>query len=281
MQTHHDINSNRLIMETQFDKFIQEKAKSGRRKIGIGILHPDESIIESLIRASDFCDVIAFGEKLQNISSIPTATPEKSLVEAIKSGEIDAIVRGQANATVMREELVHQFSYSPDIIKDLGVVKDNLNRVFIPIAISNFQGWSVDQKIELIRDAIELLGLLHLPVKVGVTSGARPNECGSVPYLAETYADAEKIVSILQNEMPIKHYYIDIEKAMADGCTILVFANGMVGNHVLRSLVFLGQVKIYGGIISGIDQLVVESFKNSSGFYEYLEFANALANLKK
>jgi len=267
--------------ETAFDRFISEKARSGRKRIGIGILHPDEAIVNSLIRAKEFCEVIAFGEELKQISSIPTNTPEESLIEAIASGDIDAIVRGQANATVMRAELAARFSYPPETIKDLGVVKDNLSRVFIPIAISNFQGWTVDQKIELIREAIELSSLLNLPVKVGVTSGARPNEWGSIPYLAETYTDAEKIVSILEPEMPIKHYYIDIEKAMADQCTILVFANGMVGNHVLRSLVFLGQVKIYGGIISGIDQLVVESFKNSSGFFEYLEFANALANLKK
>jgi len=267
--------------ETAFDRFIHEKAASKRNRIGIGILHPDEPIIESLIRAQDFCDVIAFGEDLSQVPSIPTGTPEKSLIESLASGDIDAIVRGQGNAIVLRAELAARLSYPPDTIRDLGLVKDNLDRIFVPCAISNFQGWTVEQKIELIRDAVKLVDLLNLPVKIGVTSGARSNECGSVLYLAETYTDAEKIVSILQSEMPIQHYYIDIEKAMADQCTILVFANGMVGNHVLRSLVFLGQVKIYGGIISGIDPLVVESFKNSSGFYEYLEFANALANLKK
>jgi predicted methyltransferase MtxX (methanogen marker protein 4) len=267
--------------ETAFDRFISEKARSGRKRIGIGILHPDEQIVESLTRANEFCEVIAFGEKAGNVHCITTDTPEIAMLEAIASGDIDAIVRGQAVATVLRTELARRFSYPPEKIKDLGVVKDRLSRVFIPLAISNSQGWTLDQKIQLIREAVDLLGLLNLPLKVGVTSGARPNEMGSVPYLAETFADAEKIVSILSPEMPIKHYYIDIEKVMADGCSILVFANGMVGNHVLRSLVFLGRIKIYGGIISGIDQLIVESFKNSSGFYEYLEFTNALANLKK
>ncbi|MBN1198551.1 MAG: hypothetical protein JXA23_04295 [Bacteroidales bacterium] len=265
--------------ETAFDRFIHEKAASRRNRIGIGILHPDESIVNSLIAAQDFCDVLAFGEELGQVPSIPSGTPERSLVESLASGDIDAIVRGQGNSTVLRTEFTKRFSYPPETIKDLGILKDNLDRIFIPIAISNGQGWTVDQKIELIRHAIRWIGLLHLPVKVGVTSGARPDECGPIPYLAETYADAEKIVSLLSPEMPIKHYYVDIEKAMADACTILVFANGMVGNHVLRSLVFLGKVKIYGGIISGIDQLVIESFKSSSGFYEYLEFANALANL--
>jgi predicted methyltransferase MtxX (methanogen marker protein 4) len=274
-----------MTTDTAFDTFIHEQAKAGRKRIGIGILHPDEAIVDSLLRAQEFCDLVVIGQDVKGITSLPTLTPEEVLIAKLQSGEIDVIVRGQANATILRAQLVERFHYPPDKIKDLGVVKDNLGRVFIACGISHGQGWTVDQKIELIREAVDLLRVLNLPVKIGVTSGARPDEVGPisylVPYIAETYADADKIVGLLGTEMTIKHYYIDIEKAIADQCTILVFANGMVGNHVLRSLVFLGQIKIYGGIISGIDQLVVESFRNSSGFFEYLEFTNALANLRK
>ncbi|MFH1159865.1 MAG: hypothetical protein V1733_02835 [bacterium] len=267
--------------ETAFDRFIHEKAASGKHRIGIGIINPDEAILNSLCRAQEFCEVIAFGQEVNPIKSIPTETPEESMVAALKSGDIDAIVRGQASATALRTMIVDHFHYRPEEIKDLALVKDNLGRIFIPCAISNAQGWTIDQKIELIREAIELLRLLNLPLKVGVTSGARPEAMGKNQQIDQTHMDAETIVSMLRKDFPIKHYYVEIEKAIADQCTILVFANGMVGNHVLRSLVFLGQVKIYGGIISGIDQLVIESFRNASGFYDYLEFANALANLKK
>ncbi|MFH1159546.1 MAG: hypothetical protein V1733_01180 [bacterium] len=270
-----------MNIETAFDRFLHEQAASGKQRIGIGILHPDEAIVESLTRATEFCEVTVFGKAISKVPFIHTKTPEQALVTALKLREVDAIVRGQATATVLRSELVCQFGYPPDIIKDLGVVKDNLGRVFIPLAISNAQGWTVDQKIILIEEAIELLGLLNLPVKVGVTSGVRPETLGKNQTLDQTHRDAETIVNLLRKDFQIENYFIEIEKAIADQCTILVFANGMVGNHVLRSLVFLGQVKIYGGIISGIDQLVVESFRNAPGFYEYLEFANALANIKK
>jgi predicted methyltransferase MtxX (methanogen marker protein 4) len=270
-----------MSTDTAFDTFIHEQAKAGRKRIGIGILHPDEAIVDSLLRAQEFCDPVVIGQDVKGITSLPTLTPEEVLIAKLQSGEIDAIVRGQADAIILRAQLVERFHYPPDKIKDLGVVKDNLGRVFIACGISHSQGWTVDQKVELIREAVDLLRVLNLPVKIGVTSGARSDTVGPIPYLAETYADADKIVGLLGTEMPIKHYCIDIEKAIADQCTVLVFANGMVGNHVLRSLVFLGQIKIYGGIISGIDRLVVESFRNSSGFFEYLEFANALANLRK
>ncbi|MBN1198256.1 MAG: hypothetical protein JXA23_02810 [Bacteroidales bacterium] len=265
--------------ETEFDRFIREKAISGRNRIGIGILDPDEAIVQSLQKAHDFCDVIPFGVKVTDMEGVITESPEESLAAAIATGEVDAIVRGQAVATTMREELCKQFGYTMDSIRDIAVVKDNLNRIFIPCGIAHSQGWSVEQKIELIRLAVPFAQRLGLPVKIGVTSGARPEDMAPIPYIIENYNDANRLVALLQDEFPIKHYNIDIDKAVADGCSILVFANGMVGNHVLRSLVFLGQIRIYGGINAGIDPLVVESFRSSSGFYEYLEFANALANL--
>lgn len=263
-----------------FDTFIRDQAAAGRRRIGIGILGPDAAVVETLTRAQALCEVVAFGQPVAGVRSIATATPEEDLVAALAAGELDAVVRGQADATTLRRRLMERFAYGPEDIKDLGVVKDNLGRVFIPCPISHTQGWTVEQKLALIAEAVKLARVLRLPVKVGVISGARPAELGSSPYLAETFADGERIVALLGDGLPIRHYYIDIEKAIADQCTILVMVNGMVGNHVLRSLVFLGQVRIYGGIIGGIAPLVVESFRNSPGFFEYLEFANALANLR-
>lgn len=268
-----------MYTETPFDQFIRESAALKRNRIGIGILHPDETILQSLQMAQAFCDVIPFGVEVPGVTGTLTDKPESSMCTAMASGEIDAIVRGQAVAITLREELCRKFGYTMNEFRDLGVVKDNLNRIFIPCGISHGQGWTVDQKAALIRLAVPFAHKLGFPVKIGVTSGARPENLGPIPYIIENYNDANRLVALLQDEFPIRHYNIDIDKAIADGCSILVFANGMVGNHVLRSLVFLGQVKIYGGIVAGIDQLVVESFRSSSGFTEYLEFTNALANL--
>lgn len=269
-----------MYTDTSFDQFIRETAALRRNRIGIGIIHPDDAIVQSLQNALAFCDVIPFGVKVTGLGGFITGSPEKSLAAAIAAGEVDAIVRGQAVATTMREELCHQFGYTMDSIRDLGVVKDNLNRIFIPCGIAHGQGWSVEQKAELIRLAVPFAKKLGLPVKIGVTSGARPEDMAPIPYIVENYNDANRLVALLQDEFSIKHYFIDIDKAIADGCSILVFANGMVGNHVLRSLVFLGQIRIYGGIVAGIDTLVVESFRSSAGFTDYLEFANTLVNLK-
>ena len=269
-----------MTSDGAFDAFVRDQAAAGRRRIGIGILRPEEAIVESLTRAQTRCEVVAFGQAVAGVRSVTTGTPEEALVAALAAGELDAVVRGQADALALRQCLMERFAYGPADIKDLGVVKDNLGRVFIPCPISHTQGWTVEQKLALIAEAVKLARLLHLPVKVGVISGARPGEVGSSPYLAETFADAERIVALLGDGLLIRHYHIDIEKAVADQCTILVMVNGMVGNHVLRSLVFLGQIRIYGGIIGGIAPLVVESFRNSLGFFEYIEFANALANLR-
>jgi predicted methyltransferase MtxX (methanogen marker protein 4) len=266
--------------DTAFDGFIRDQAAAGRRRIGIGILRPDAAVVASLTQAQTLCELITFGQEVAGIPCVPTATPEDALVVALEAGDLDAVVRGQANATILRQRLVERLGCRFEDIKDLAVIKDNLGRVFILCPVAHAQGWTVDQKVALIIEAVKLARLLRLPVKVGVTSGARPEEVGPIPYLAESFAEAEEIVARLGADLPIRHYYVDVDQAIADRCSILVMANGMVGNQVLRALVFLGQVRIYGGIVGGIAPLVEESFRNSAGFFGYLEFANALANLR-
>ncbi len=79
---------------------------------------------------------------------------------------------------------------APRTSRTWGSSKINLGRVFIPCPIAHTQGWTVEQRPALIAEAVKLTRLLHLPVKVGVISGARPGEVGSRPYLSETFADA-------------------------------------------------------------------------------------------
>lgn len=281
MQTNNNPNHIKMNNDTAFDQFIREKACMARPRIGIGIIHPDENIIDSLHQAKKFCDVVVFGHRIQDMECNTAGSPEKSLIMALKAGEIDAVVRGQASATVLRSLIVEKLNYKPEDIRDLAMVKDNFGHVFVLSPVAHTQGWTVSQKIELINDAVELLTLVKLPVKVGITSGARPEELRKdMPMLYQTYDDAEEIVSTTGGKMNVKHYYVDIQKAICDQCTLLIAVNGMVGNHVLRALTFLGGIKIYGGIIAGIKELVVESFRNAPGFYEYLEFTSALANLR-
>ncbi len=103
-----------------FDAFIRDQATAGRRRIGIGILRPDEAVVESLTRAQTLCDVVAFGRAVAGVRSVATATPEAALA----AGELYAVVRGQADALALRQCLRERFAYGPEDIKDLGVVKD-------------------------------------------------------------------------------------------------------------------------------------------------------------
>jgi predicted methyltransferase MtxX (methanogen marker protein 4) len=265
--------------ETSFDGFIHATAASSRRRIGIGILRPDDAVQDSLRRAQAICDVVAFGAVSGLVGSVPAEHPEEAMATALADGSVDALVRGQADAITLRGSLAAHLNCDPGQIRDLALLRDRMDRTLALCPVSHRQGWTVDEKEVLVRDAAALLQRLRLPVKVGVTSGARPGSLGLDPALDRTFSDAEALVGRLRKEMPIAHYFIDLDKAADDGCTVLVTVNGMVGNGILRALAFLGGVKVYGGIMAGIDRIIVESFRSSAGFSDYLEFAAALANL--
>lgn len=264
---------------TSFDRLIHETAASSRRRIGIGILRPDDAVLDSLRRAQAFCDVVVFGAPVELEGSVPVEHPEEAMAKAVADGSVDALVRGQADAITLRGSLAVHLKCNPGEIRDLALLRDVMDRTLALCPVSHRQGWTVEEKEALVRDAAALMQRLRLPVKVGVTSGARPGSLGLDPTLDRTFRDAEALVGMLREEMPIAHYFIDLDKAVDDGCTILVTVNGMVGNEILRALAFLGGVKVYGGIMAGIDRIIVESFRSSAGFSDYLEFAAALANL--
>jgi predicted methyltransferase MtxX (methanogen marker protein 4) len=267
------------MVETSFDRFVHGAAASTRRRIGIGILRPDETVLDSLRRAQVFCDVVVFGAAAGQVGSVPAEHPEEAMAQALADGAVDALVRGQADAITLRGSLAAHLNCDPGQIRDLALLRDSMGRTLALCPVSHRQGWTVAEKEVLVRDAVALLGRLRLPIKVGVTSGSRPDALGLNPTLDRTFQDAETLVAMLREEIPIAHYFIDLDKAADDGCTILVTVNGMVGNQILRALGFLGGVKVYGGIIAGIDRIIVESFRSSTGFSDYLEFAAALANL--
>jgi predicted methyltransferase MtxX (methanogen marker protein 4) len=135
--------------------------------------------------------------------------------------------------------------------------------------------------MKLIDESIKILKILDIPIKIGVLAGVRPGSLGKIPFLDETYKDAEEIVAHFKNGYDIKNYNIEFEKALADQCSIITEVNGMVGNQVLRSLVFAGGLKIYGVPVCGIRETVIDTFRNSDDFTLYILFCAALISLKQ
>lgn len=83
----------------------------------------------------------------------------------------------------------------------------------------------------------------------------------------------------LAKDMGAKHYYILIEKAIKDGCNLVVAPNGICGNLIFRSLVLVGSAKSYGAISLGIDPIFIDTSRSQTveGYMRALKFAKYLA----
>lgn len=251
-----------------------------RYRIGVGIAHVDDDVLQFLSSASSFVDLVIFGSKIENFESVISEDPEGEIVSYLKDNKIDGIVRGQLDAVKLRGAMSSIFGYSSNDFSDIAFVEDIQGRFFVLCPISNQQGWSKDHKIKLISESIKIFKILNIPIKIGVLAGVRPGSLGKISFLDETYKDAEEIVNYFKNNYPIKNYNIEFEKAMSDQCSIIVEINGMVGNQVLRSLVFSGGLKIFGAPVCGIKETVIDTFRNSNDFTLYVLLCAAMLNIK-
>ena len=251
----------------------EEKLKSlikKRYRIGIGINNTDTEVLEFLSSISSVTDLVIFGTDIEGFESVISENPENEMVNYLKDNKIDGIVRGQLDAVKLRGAMSLIFGYSKEDFSDIALVEDIHKRFFILCPISNQQGWNTEHKIKLINGSIKMLETLDIPVKIGVLTGVRPKSLGKISFLDETHRNAEEIIAHFKGNYDIKNYNIEFEKAIDDQCSIITEINGMVGNQVLRSLVFAGGLKIYGAPVYGIKEIVVDTFRNSNDFTLYV-----------
>ena len=73
-----------------------ERAKRGKRKIGISILRPVAETIESLKKASEYADLVVVGAKVDGFENIIENNQEKAsqiLLGLLKDKKVDEIGR--------------------------------------------------------------------------------------------------------------------------------------------------------------------------------------------
>lgn len=97
-------------------KLVQER----KAKIGIGLLKPTESVIDSMKRASEYVDIVTVGAEVKGFENFKANQENIEEVECEKllSGEIEGLIRGQADAFKFEDVLAKKGNY--DRTKILG-----------------------------------------------------------------------------------------------------------------------------------------------------------------
>ncbi|MGZ7117650.1 MAG: methanogenesis marker protein Mmp4/MtxX, partial [Methanobacterium sp.] len=113
-------------------------------------------------------------------------------------------------------------------------------------------------------------------------SGGRPQDMGRSPKVDNSIEEGIKLTRIIKDKYFVKHYFILIEDAIKDGANFILAPDGISGNLIFRTLVFLGSTLSYGAITLGIDQIFLDTSRSQTvdGYKRALDFSYYLAGRK-
>ncbi|MDP3564087.1 MAG: methanogenesis marker protein Mmp4/MtxX [Methanoregula sp.] len=248
------------------------------RRIGIGIAEDPEKVIESANRVSGKFEIICYcspgvvdsdtaGNGVR-ISEHPH--PELALIDDLMAGRIDAAVRGTLPANATLKAL--KKAAGVDHLERIALLETASGKKFLFAPVGVDEGWTVGEKLELIKKGRFIAKKFGLPEKVGILSGGRLGDIGRHPEVDRSIADAEKVARLGD----AVHCEILIEDAV-ETCGLVIAPDGICGNLVFRTLVLLGGGHGHGAPVVNISRIFVDSSRASPNYANALLLAASLS----
>ncbi len=247
------------------------------KTIGIGIGGDQEKVIASAREVHGRCEVIGYcrpgtmdgypaGDAL-NIVTCPD--PEQALVSDLMAGRIDAAVRGTlpANATLRALKA----AAGVDHLERIALLETSRGRKFLLTPVGVDEGWTVSEKLELIRKGKEIARKFGLSEKTGILSGGRLGDVGRHRQVDASMAEAELVARLSGSE----HCEILIEDAV-ETCGLIIAPDGISGNLIFRTLVLLGNGYGHGAPVVNISRIFVDTSRASPNYANALLLAASL-----
>jgi len=243
--------------------------------IGIGAAGDTRKIFDSVSAVDSGSRISVYCNSDPGISCPPgvdiriVSDPAGSLVEDLVQGRISAAVRGTlpANRTL---SLLKKAS-GVDCLLRAALLETPGKKRFLLAPVGIDEGWSIGQKIELACRARELAIRCGLPDRIGILSGGRSGDIGRHPEVDRSLADAELVAKMTGGT----HYEILIEDAIRD-CGIIIAPDGISGNLIFRTLVFLGSGKGHGAPILNIKSIFVDTSRATPDYANAIRLAESL-----
>jgi putative methanogen marker protein 4 len=239
-----------------------EKAAGKKRvRVAIGAGRDRDRVLRAAEEAGEFAEVVV--------------ADKESLLDMLKSGEVDAAVRGTLDAADIMAGLRERFKG----FVGRGAVIEAAGYSFLlsPVGIDEGRSWQ--ERAAMAREGMGLLSALGIRPKVGVLSAGRAGDRGRQPWVDATLEEAGMIVRDIGEGAG--DYSILMEEALADGANIIVPPLGVIGNYIFRSLVLVAGGKGYGAPALGMEKVFVDTSRANTeeGYIRAMMTACALANL--
>ncbi|MCS3923280.1 putative methanogen marker protein 4 [Methanosalsum natronophilum] len=278
-------NSRGDAMDSQNNELlerIQKEALKNKARVAIGIRNPTSKMISSinLAQKQGYADVVIVGNKKQIEPFAPisrifdTNDPEQELGKLLAAKKVDAAVRGTANASdtlkVVKSEL------KIDKLHRIALLVTSSGKFFFlaPVGIDEFG--SLADRIEFIVSGTKLIKRFDIEPRVGILSGGRMGDLGRDPVVDRTLADGEFLLNQIRSKgIKAEHYTILIEDAIKE--SNFIFApDGISGNLIFRTLVFLGSGDGIGAPILNEEHIFVDTSRVGGHYTKAITLASAL-----
>jgi putative methanogen marker protein 4 len=207
--------------------------------------------------------------KRPGISILACPDPAVSMISDLMDGRIDAAIRGTLPANQTLSILRKATGVSR--LERAALLETAQGRKFFLAPVGIDEGWSVQEKIELARKAQELAGRLGLPQKIGILSGGRSGDIGRHVVVDRSLADAELVARMTGGV----HYEILIEDAIME-CGVIIAPDGISGNLIFRTLIFLGSGHGHGAPVLNISRIFVDTSRATPDYTNAIRLAESL-----
>ena len=241
--------------------------------IGIGVAEEATKVMASIRNVSDRVPVRCYcppGTVLWEEIDVQSSTsPGKDLITDLMEGRLDGAVRGTLPARETLGELRRQAGVP--FLERIALLETAGGKKFFLAPVGVDEGWTVDQKCDLIRKGQRIASAFGIPGKTGVLSGGRLGDIGRHPAVDRSLADAELVARLTGAQ----HFEILIEDAIKE-CSLIIAPDGISGNLIFRTLVLLGGGKGHGAPVVNIDKIFVDTSRASPDYSNALILAASL-----
>jgi putative methanogen marker protein 4 len=247
------------------------------KRVGIGIEEEAQKVIDSATRAKGNFITVCYCRPgtveretlVTTVQVVEHPHPEQALIDDLMAGRIDAAVRGTLPANSMLRAL--KKAEQVDHLERIALLETVQGKKFLLAPVGVDEGWTVPEKLELIKKGRQIAQKFGLLPKVGVLSGGRLGDIGRHSQVDASMAEAELVARLGQAE----HCEILIEDAV-ETCGLIIAPDGISGNLIFRTLVFLGGGSGHGAPVVNISRIFVDTSRASPNYSNALLLAAAL-----
>jgi putative methanogen marker protein 4 len=243
------------------------KGRGQDRRIGIGA----STDLEKVQASASIAHSAGYGK-------VTVYQDPESLVDALRSGEIEAAVRGSLDSNGVMKVIRKEFSI--DHVLRMAILQPRNGKMFFFAPVGVDEGNTVAEKLELVMLGAALMRRMGFEPKVGILAGGRRGDKGRDPRVDRSLADADEVASkAVENGVEARNAEILIEEAVED-CNMIIGPDGVSGNLIFRTLHFLGEGRALGAVILNIDRVFIDTSRSKTSYVDSIALASALAGKK-